>query len=263
MNREGLSLERATLVLVSRSAHAWASLFGVLLLLCCGRTAVYGFPEELADAGTPPAPCGGPCGVNAVCRSSGDRNACECLPGFELRDGACRSVAATLEGLRWELPCLSLPTDFPEYICFTKPEVTTSARVSGRGRYALQLRLRGVVETKAYVGAQPLSGTVVKGGTPAQDDWNLYRLEVSSPSQLFHLNAGNSGEYQCVAIDVQFEVVANGGATFTLFASPVDNRLSQIRNRDADGGIIVIPELGPAFDGQFLQMDVLQVRQIP
>ena len=239
------------------------SLVVVLLLVGCGRTAVYGPPGELLDAG--PAQQGGcTCAAHAVCVS----NTCECLPGFDDVDGHCVSVAATLEGLRWELPCLTFPTDFPEYICFTRPEVTTSTRITGltAKRYAIQLRLRGVLETKAYVGAQRVVGTVLSGGTPAQDDWNIYRLTVSSPAQTFHLNGGTSGDYQCTRVDVEFEVIANGGATFTLFATPVDDRLSQIRNRDADGGAIVIPGVDPApraFDGQFLQMDVLRVREVP
>lgn len=231
-------------------AMRWLAL--TLALLGCGRTAVYRERVEPGDAGAGCAP-GEPC---------------SCLPGFEEVEGQCVSVAVRLDGLRWELPCLRLPADFPEYICFTSPAVSTSTRISGARskQYVITLRLRGVLETKAYTGGTREAGPVLRGGTPSQDDWNVYRLEVSSPAQTWHLNAGTSGDYACVPVDVELEVLATGGATFTLFASPVDDRLSQIRNRGVDGGAFVIEGVPPAplpFDGQFLQMDVLGVRERP
>jgi hypothetical protein len=130
----------------------------------------------------------------------------------------------------------------------------------------VRLRVRGVVETKEYVGGVGDGGAVVLGGTPIDDAWNIYRLDVSSPSQRWHLNQGPTGLYLCRAIDQRFTVEARGGAQFTLFASTVDGERTEILNRDADGGALVVPGVPPApaaFDGQFLQLDVEGVRTLP
>ena len=66
----------------------------------------------------------------------------------------------------------------------------------------------------------------------------------------------------CHPIDATFTVRVRAGATVVLFASSVDGRRSQIRNRDDAGVAIVPPDVAPApgaFDGQFLQLDVLSV----
>jgi len=50
-------------------------------------------------------------------------------------------VAATLDGLRWELPCLG---SGPPELCFTEPRVSDGTMFPpGGGRYAVTLRFRG------------------------------------------------------------------------------------------------------------------------
>jgi hypothetical protein len=242
----------------------------LLALLACGRTEPYRPAQAVLvpDAG-PPEPCGGvPCGANATCTVVAGAAGCRCDEGYALEGDVCAPVAGQLEGLRWELPCLGFSPDFPELICFTRPPFAVSARIRGAPqlRYAIVLRLRGVLETKAYLGGTRAAPTVVKGGAPAGDDWNVYRLEVEAPAAVWHVNAGTSGDYRCIAIDEELEVEARGGATVTLFASPVDDRRSQIRNRDGAGAPLIIDGVPPApaaFDGQFLQMDVVSVRALP
>lgn len=241
-------------------------------VLGCGRTEPYRYTrvEVGRDAGAPDAGerCDLRCGPNAECALVAGAPVCRCQEGYVLEGGSCAKVAGQLDGLRWELPCLSLSPDFPELVCFTRPQVSVSARIRGpQGtRYAIVLRLRGVLETKAYLGGERAAPTVVRGGTPVDDAWNVYRLEVDLPSAQWHVNAGTSGDYRCIPIDEELEVEARGGATLTLFASPVDPQRSQIRNRDAAGAALVIDGVPPApaaFDGQFLQMDVISVRELP
>ncbi|MCU0696444.1 MAG: hypothetical protein MUC96_07940 [Myxococcaceae bacterium] len=192
-----------------------------------------------------------------------------CPIGFARVGDACIEVAAALDGLRWELPCFSLDTSFPQLICFThaiQRTFTTLRGVPGR-QYDVRVRVRGVIETRAYRGGQQVAPFVIAGPdavtTPLDPDpWNIYRLEVSDPPQTFALNAGESGEYRCHIVDTTFTVRASSGAVVTLFASSVDDNRSQIRNVGDAGVPLVAPGVPPApmaFDGQFLQVDVLGV----
>lgn len=246
--------------------------FPVLMLFAlygCGRSEVYRFSSEgpeFVDAGHQDE-CETICPVHAH-HLPGAACACACDDGY-LGDGSrCVSVAASLYGLRWELPCVSPWPNAPDYVCVSVPDTTSSVALRGPpdALYEVQLRVRGVVETKDYPGGQGDGGSVVRGGQPVDDPWNVYRLDISTPSQRWHLNQGPTGEYRCRAVDQRFTVQANGGARFTLFASTVDPSRTEIRNRSADGGQIVVLGIAPApaaFDGQFLQLDVEAIRKLP
>jgi hypothetical protein len=237
----------------------------LVLLAGCGRTEVYRFRAAVTvDAGVP-EDC-----EDIVCPASSHcvGGACVCDDGFEADGGSCHSIAVTLAGLRWELPCNQLSPQAPEYVCFTAPTVTKTATLGGSPSklYEISLRLRGVVETKAYSGGIPRGGTLLEGGVPIDDAWNIYRLQILKPSATWYVNSGATGEYLCHAIDQVLTVRANGGTVFTLFASSVDSNLSEIRNIGLDAGAIVLPGVPPSpapFDGQFVQMDVLSVTEVP
>ena len=242
-----------------------------LVLLCaCGRSG----PYEVASVSAPPdsgRPDAGPvdlclgvsCPDHAQCR----KGTCICDDGYEkTAAGTCVSIAASLDGLRWELPCVTPLSTAPEYVCISTVDAVTTTTLTGAPgtRYQVRLRLRGVVETKEYSGGTPLrpGGPVVRGGNPIDDAWNVYRLDISSPSQRYHLNQGPTGLYVCRAIDEELVVEADGRARFTLLASTVDGNRSEIRNRGEDGGALVVPGVPPApapYDGQFIQIDVVSV----
>lgn len=245
---------------------------GLLVLTACGRSDVYRtapprfdahVPDAGLDSGTPD-PCEEVlCQANARC----NLGRCVCNDGYEPDGGSCQSIAAKLAGLRWDLPCVTPLSTAPEYVCITTVDVVRSTRISGPATqlYELKLRIRGVVETKRYTGGVSESGSIVRGGIPDDDSWNVYRLQVSAPSQLWYLNSAVSGEYVCHAVDQLLTVRATGGATFTLFASAVDADRTEIRNRQEDAGTITVPGVPPfpaAFDGQFLQMDVESIRAL-
>lgn len=251
---------------MSSSQLIW--LLPFVCLGSCGRTDVVRFdlPLLTLDSGVE-------AGADAGRTDAGALDAGFCPPGFVLMNGQCVEVAARLDGLRWELPCLRPDPGAPEYVCFTSPDVRAVAAMRGPpGRsYDVRVRIRGVVETRAYEQGTLVAPFVRRGGrsvaNPADSDpWNIYRLDVSDPREHWYVNSGPSGEYVCRVVDASFTVRVRSGATVTLFASAVDSRLSQIRNRAEDGGALVAPDVPPApraFDGQFLQLDVLSVAEVP
>ncbi len=205
------------------------------------------------------ATCPSSCGTHATC--SGTR--CVCDPGYSGDGQTCTAVAVSLSGLRWQLPCTG-PGDVPES-CGTTARTVTSATLGGLpgAQYDAVLRFRGVVEETTYTGGTR-DGFWYTGGTPSAAEYNVYRLDISSPAQTYFLNAGTAGLLYCFAIDYTQTVRVATGATVTLTADPIDGR--QIRNRDARGMPIVVPDIPPAptaYDGQFIQMDVLSVTQVP
>ena len=194
-----------------------------------------------------------------------------CSPGSICQSG-CVDVAGSLQGLRWNLPCIAPNSDT---VCGTNPPTTLSATLKGDANvtYAVTLRLRGIVEQKTYAGNSSPDGGVAEGGMnssfftvdglPASDDWNIYKLTVSDPALTAYVNSGQSAHYYVDPIDYTVTISMKGGATVTLLADPVDVSHYEIKNVSlADGGPIVVPGVPPApnpFDGQFVQMDVVSV----
>jgi hypothetical protein len=240
----------------------------------CGRSEVVRFEDvarPVPDASLPTGDAGRADGGarDAGPTDSGTPDAGECPTGSARVGDTCVEVAASLDQLRWELPCFTVDPMYPQLICFThaiQRTFTTLKGVPGRD-YDVRIRVRGVIETRAYRGGRVVAPFVREGAEsvamPADSDpWNIYRLEVSAPPQAFVLNAGVSGEYRCHVVDATFSFRASSGAVVTLFASSVDLNRSQIRNVDDAGTPLVVSGLPPAprpFDGQFLQVDVLGV----
>lgn len=237
-------------------------------------------PPTVIDAGSPDAgspdagpPDAGPadagpsdvcsrCDAHAAC--SGDAG-CRCDTGYSGDGLVCVSVAPALSGLRWELPCLP---EASTVVCGVAPQVSKSTVLQGQpGRaYDIQIRVRGVVETKQYLpGPVPAVPTFISmGRSDPNDPWNEYSLRVSSPANTYYLNHGASGEYRVVAADYLATFRASAGATLTLYAGAFDAR--EIRNVDLSQNPIVVPGVPPAplaFDGQFLQMDVVGITEVP
>jgi hypothetical protein len=244
--------------------------------LACGRSEIVRFGEASPRDASPVRDAGRADGgqldagrADAGLVDAGPADAGVCPIGFARVGSECVEVAAALDGLRWELPCFSLDPQYPQIICFThaiQRTFTTLRGMPGR-QYDVLVRVRGVIETRAWRGGRQVAPFVLEGAESAAtpldaDPWNIYRLDVSDPPQTYALNAGQSGEYRCHAVDATFTVRASSGAVVTLFASSVDPNRSQIRNVD-DGGVPIVvagvPPAPRAFDGQFLQVDVLGV----
>lgn len=172
-------------------------------------------------------------------------------------DGA--SAAASLRGLRWELPCTKSVPD--PTVCETLPSASTSATMGGTPgtTYSVTLRFRGVVEISRYDGGSADGYWQIGGAPPADSTINVYALEVSSPAQTYYVNQGVSNRV-AVGLEYTETVSIDAGATVTLLADSRDDL--ELRNLDASSEPIVVPGIPPApaaFDGQFVQMDVVSV----
>lgn len=162
---------------------------------------------------------------------------------------------AELNGLRWELP----------YGAGDPAPVTAVFQGRTGKEYSVSLRFRGVVEQRAYTGGTDDGAYWQVGGdTPGTGDvFNIYKLEISSPPQVFYLNKGTSGISRVWAIDYTKRIVISGGATITLTAQTIDTAI--IDNTDGSGNRVYVPDVPPypeAFPGQFIQMDVVSVREV-
>lgn len=168
---------------------------------------------------------------------------------------------ADIDGLRVELPCLgtgnaSVNCDIPN----ANDESTTIAGEPGTD-YVVTIRVRGVVEQKTYSDYSESDGMWIVGGVPDGGSWNIFRLEVSSPEQTYYLNSGASGYDECYALDIQKTILMTHGATLTLFAGSGGDNLGTI-NMDGMREPIIISGVPPypyAFDGQFVQLDIVDV----
>ncbi len=175
----------------------------------------------------------------------------------------CAEVAGTLNGLRLELPCTG-PID-AAVGCKCPNTSTASATLQGKSgtQYEVTLRFRGVVEQKAYTGGTVDGYWYAGGGGVANDGFNAYKLTIQDPPQTYFLNAGSSDILHCFAIDYTRTVRVSAGAAVTLTADAGDS--VEVTNLDANGVAIVIPGVPPApqaYNGQFVQMDVVSVHAV-
>jgi len=85
--------------------------------------------------------------------------------------------------------------------------------------YNVTLRIRGVVEPKAYKDGTPRgsSGMFYEGGQRAGEAiYNSYGLTVDSPGQSYFLNSWPEGDY-VLAMNYDVSVRITTGATLTLY----------------------------------------------
>ncbi len=204
--------------------------------------------------------------VTGCCGSSKQTNDAAVEAAAEVRLEVAPEVSpmmavAALDGLRWSLPCSNNGNGY----CDTPATDAKSATLSGNpgARYDITLRFRGVVEEKTYLYGTA-DGHWQTGGMPNEDLYNVYKLEIAAPAQTYYLNAGQTGLGYCVPIDYTKTVQANAGALVSLTADSIDS--TQVDNHSDPGYPIVIPEIPPApdaYNGQFIQMDVVSVTERP
>ncbi len=236
-----------------------------------GTTPDAAVAADAADAATPDVAVDAPttgcasrgCGANATCSDSAGKITCTCKDGFVGDGGTCADVAATLVGLRWELPCTAPNANASLCGAAAAPVVKTATLSGAPGTtYAVTLRFRGIIEPNAYSGGSA-TGFFYTGGAASDPYANIYELKVSAPVTKYFVNAGTvrpSNDLYCETIDYTATVDMTAGATVTLTANPRD--ALQIKNRNQAGTALVVPNVPPApaaFDGQFVQMDVVSI----
>ncbi|MEM9454436.1 MAG: calcium-binding EGF-like domain-containing protein [Myxococcota bacterium] len=202
------------------------------------------------------------CDPNATCDE--DTGECTCNPGYE-GDGRQCSVDAMLPTLRIEALCVGQGPCGSSY-CLNSDFETDEAEMTGDPAvsYEVTLRFRGVFEEKEYNGGTN-DGFWHEGGTPNDDEWNIYELEISDPPQSYWLNSGSSYMDHCEMVDYEQTVTVLGGSMVTVTMEERSGSCAA-RNRDDGGDPIVIPGIPPApdsFNGQFLQVDVVDIVPVP
>ncbi len=206
----------------------------------------------------------GGCDPNATCVDQDDSILCTCNPGYE-GDGQQCSVDATLPTLRIEVLCLDRENGCNTLYCVVSSAESDQAMLTGDPAviYEVTLRFRGVMEEKAYFGGFD-DGLWNEGGWPLDDGWNTYSLDISDPAQSYWLNSGAQETDHCEMVDYQQTVSIRGGSTVSV--TMLDPNGCTTKNLDDGGEPIVIPMIPPApeaFDGQFLQIDVVDIVPVP
>lgn len=167
-------------------------------------------------------------------------------------DTAVRDITATLENLRWDFPCSGPGLG----ICRSPSQVSVQKALAGEPNllYSIELRFRGIVETKAYNGGSNDGSYFQIGGSPTSGLANIYQLEISDPPQVYYLNRQHSFGDKLAQIDFTKTVEVYGGATVRLFADAVDSL--QLGNTP---GYIVPGVEDTPYNGQFIQMNVVSI----
>lgn len=191
--------------------------------------------------------------------------------------GGCKSTVTfhdpgeSLSDLRIEVPCANpkfnqdtechwdqslLQTADPAWKL--KREIVSTFGGKAGTLYQVTVHVRGVVEPKNFTGGTVQFEHFQTGGTPVQNDYNIYSLRVSDPqaTYTFNRNEAKVGHYT-FPIDYQVTIPIRGGATVTMGA--YDSNDVAIANHK-HFIVVGVPPAPTAFDGQFFQLDVESVR---
>jgi hypothetical protein len=177
---------------------------------------------------------------------------------------------AAISGFRFEFPCKDpMPenpkegADGPSGLVTGDPNTTDNFTVQksfggekGK-RYQVTLRFRGVVEPMMYKGGKQVGEYFYIGGEKNNATYNVYEISVSSPEAHYFLNRQDKVGHQIFTIDYTQTIEIDGGATVTFHGDGQNGRL--ITNFKK----LVVPEIPPApkpFNGQFIQVDVVDVK---
>ena len=244
-------------------------------------------PDSASAGEDSGAPDSGPADASVPDSSSQDASVEDSGPQDAGLDGAdaadacaaCQTIAASLGGLRWALPCTtpSNGTNCSTAVDGSIEEIQTTTLSGTSGQtYDVTLHFRGIVEQKNYsgyedggaVGAEDGGGSnpafFINGGTPSGDTWNIYELQISDPPQTYYLNSGSSGINYVWLVDYLATIPMSAGATVTLTANSVEG--VETSDQGPDGGPVYVPGVPPypaSYDGQFVQMDVDSVVVAP
>lgn len=198
--------------------------------------------EGTGTSGQPSPDGGGEAGIET---------STDVLETQEARDAA--SIKAALDNMRWNLPCTGSNSG---KVCTTDATVDDSKVLSGDGKtlFNITLRFRGIVEPKPYTGGTNDGAYWQIGGQPSGDAWNIYKLEISSPPQVYFLNRAAATGFNNFNIDYQKTVQAYGGSTFHISADSRDN--AEISNHER----LTVPGIEDApYNGQFIHIGVVKI----
>jgi hypothetical protein len=162
-----------------------------------------------------------------------------------------------LTGARWLLPCTGGTGD-PALCDCTGSALSQNLQIGGTPgeHWHVTARIRGVMEVMTYRNGA-VDGTWYAGGAPNDNNWNVYRLTISAPSQVYFLNPGTALVHYSEAFDYTQTFDVDAGATVTFVLDGQDS--FQWRGIDQNGAVISIAGVTDPpqpFDGQYARIDV-------
>jgi hypothetical protein len=183
-----------------------------------------------------------------------------------------KTVAAALDGYRFEFPCKNAMPDKPapgmdceSGLVKGDPKKTDNftaekkfGGVKGK-RYKVTLRFRGVVEPMMYKNGKMDGEYFYVGGEPNNGTYNIYKITISSPASHYFLNRQDKVGHRIFTIDYTKTIEIDGGATVTFLGDGQNGRLI------SNFAKLVVPDVPPApkpFNGQFVQVNVVSVTEV-
>jgi len=157
-----------------------------------------------------------------------------------------------LEPLLVEAPC-GFSTGGGGCEMIADPDQSAVFVGSPGGPLPVTLRVRGVAELQPYDFAAGGSGNYRVDGEAQNPDWTILRLTISDPASTYHLNAAETFENRCFALDYTINTTITPGATVTLHVDDGDGFGWQ--NLDERGApVSTTPPLpvSQPYDGQFI-----------
>jgi hypothetical protein len=178
--------------------------------------------------------------------------------------GGASSPAAALHGFRFECPCKPAASDHTsDGNCNVTPEVDRQTIVKTMGGdpgtvYDVTLRVRGLTEPNTYRDGTRRGDRFYVGGTTSSPGYTSYMMTVADPVEHYFFNYSATTGHVHFVLDYEVTVKVRGGSQVT-FDVDGDGSVPdghQVSNFDD----VVVPGVVPApmaYDGQFIQLDVL------
>jgi hypothetical protein len=184
--------------------------------------------------------------------------------------GASASPAAALDKVRLECPCKPGAADHTsDNNCNVTPQVDRQTFMKTMGGdpnkvYNVTLRVRGLTEPNTYKSGTLQGERFYIGGSTSTAGYTSYMMTTANPAQHFFFNYSPTTGHMHFKLDYQVTVKIRGGSQVT-FDVDGDGSVPdghQVSNFDQT----VVPDVPPApmaYDGQFVQLDVVSAVEAP
>ncbi len=131
--------------------------------------------------------------------------------------------------------------------------------------FTMKIRIRGILEQRAYPSGKSRSGMWQSGGSEGnmEDTANIYKLKTSNPGNVYYLNVGKSNINHTFKIDTVVTIQSYGEAILTLTGLSVDGK--ERSNQDQTGNPMEISSVKikkRPYNGQYVQVNVLSQKKL-
>lgn len=183
-----------------------------------------------------------------------------------------QQLGASLDGYRFEFPCKGKMPDNPKkgVGCqsalvkgdpFKTDNFKKTVNFEGKEgiRYAVTLRVRGVVEPMMYKNGKMHGEHFYIGGEPNNKTYNIYKIDIASPKGHFFLNRQDRVGHRIFTIDYEKTIQVDGGSKITLSGDGQNGKLISNFSK------LIVPGLKSVeqpYHGQFIQLDVIKVEPL-